>query len=368
MIKLVQNGLFGNNLYSVDSPPMVKRYNECLEDIGLQKTKLKKFHIDGWGWSPEIAEEQKNRFYLSHGLANPFGVIISPKQQNAPIYMPFHSFDREIHKYIFKTYSQQIEDITATCGLWFELDQEISAYRSPQDLLMVDYINVNFYSVDRIMTAAREQRALIREFHDVPQAWSNDELRLKIIESSQKYGDLRFRKFEIPKVPFSAVENYYTLGFNGLYILKGKGNEKPLLIFKDNSSKVSGQLDNSHIEFNIDDPGLLSYLYNKSLISNDIDLFTDHPSLIEIMKDFFLVKAAVEHNEKVEFKDLNTVQKKGLVNRMLQEELLSDVYFELERLLSALQKQEQLDRYITSETLQPYLLHPHPSLSTQESG
>ena len=121
MIKLIETGLFGDNLVAINSPLMVKRYNACLEDIGLTATKLKSFHIDGWGWSPEVAKEQDDRFYLSHGLANPYGIIISPKQENSSIYMPYHSFDVDIHKMIFSQYKEQIVDITAQCGLWFEL-------------------------------------------------------------------------------------------------------------------------------------------------------------------------------------------------------------------------------------------------------
>ena len=63
---------------------MRKRYNECLTDIGIEPTKLKKFHIDGWGWSPEVAKEKDDRFYLSHGIANPFAIIVSPEQKRLP--------------------------------------------------------------------------------------------------------------------------------------------------------------------------------------------------------------------------------------------------------------------------------------------
>ena len=72
MLKLIQSGLFGGRLFHVGTADLVKRYNDCLEDIGLQRTELKEFHIDGWGWSPEIAEEQQDRLYLSHGAANPY--------------------------------------------------------------------------------------------------------------------------------------------------------------------------------------------------------------------------------------------------------------------------------------------------------
>jgi hypothetical protein len=366
MIKLIQNGLFGNNLYEVNNSLMVKRYNSCLKDIGLTPTKLKKFHIDGWGWSPEIAEEQKDHLYLSHGIANPFGIIITPEQEDSAIYMPFHTFDRQIHKMLFKEYRTQIIDITATCGLWFELDQEISAYRSPQDLLMIDFIKINFYSVDRIMNAAKEQRALIREFYDIPQAWSNDELREKIIESSKKYGDLRFRKFEIPNMPFSEVENYFTLGFNGIYVLRSIKNEKPFLVFSNNSSKVSGDDTHGHIEFNITDPQLLSYLYNNDMISNGIGLLKEHPVLAELMKDYILLDAVVKFDSTLKYNELNKTQQKGVIHKILGEHLLPEVYFDLEKLCYSINNDEDLSKISISEELQPFLLHPSDHLQNQQ--
>ncbi|PCJ66025.1 MAG: hypothetical protein COA58_08090 [Bacteroidetes bacterium] len=344
---------------------MVKRYNTCLSDIGLKNTKLKKFHIDGWGWSPEVAEELDNRFYMSHGLANPYGIIISPKQEDSSIYMPFHSFDVAIHKTIFKQYKNQIKDITAQCGLWFELDQEISAYRSPQDLLMIDYMRVNFTSVDRVMFAAKEQRTLIREFYDVKQAWSNVELREKIIESSQKNGDLRFRKFDIPIFPFSDVDNYYTVAFNGLFVLKNLNSEKPLLVHMDNKSSLSAEAKHTHIEYNIEDPQLLSYLYSNNIVSDKTKDFASQKVLLEIAKDYTLVKAALDNNEKTNIAKLSKTQKKGVVNQLLTDGLLPDEYFELERIINLLDNNEKKPSVI-SDCVRTLLLHPDPSLDNNQ--
>ncbi|NNJ55093.1 MAG: hypothetical protein HKP14_03135, partial [Bacteroidia bacterium] len=366
MIKLIQNGLFADNLFAVNNPLIVKRYNNCLIDIGLTPTKLKSFHIDGWGWSPEIAEEQGNRTYLCHGLANPFGIIISPEQEFGPIYMPFHTFDSQIHKLIFKLYKEQIADITAVCGLWFELDQEVTAFRSPQDLLMIDYITVVFYSVDRIMKAAQEQRALIREFYDVPQAWSNQKLRNDIIESSKKHGDLRFKKFEIPNTPFVDIENYYTLAFNGLYVFKNLNSDKPLLVFSNKESAVSGESTHGHIEFNIGDHQLLSYLYNNNIISNDLEIYKSHPILVELIKDFILLRTVNGFDKTIQYHALNKTQKKGVINKLLSEHIMPEEYFELEKLLSILKDDKAIQSYSVSDKLRPYLLHPHSDLKENQ--
>lgn len=358
MIKLIESELFGHNLIEVNNAAMVKRYNECLNDIGLAPTKLKKFHVDGWGWSPEIADEQGDRHYLSHGLANPYGIIISPKQASSSVYMPFHSFDRDIHQSIFSQYNAQITDITTKSGLWFELDQEISAYRSPQDLLMVDYMKVNFFSVDRLMVAAKNQRGLIREFYDKPQAWSNDKLRQDIIDSCKKFGDLRYMKFDIPTHPFNDIDTFYTAAFKGLYVFKRLKNDKPLLVYAGSETTVSGETKHGHIEYNLHDPSLISFLYNAELVSSDLTLYQTNPGLVEVMKEHVLLTALSGLDDVVEYDSLNKNQKKGLINRMAQDGSLPEIYFDFERFYSQLREGGNIGASDISESLRPYLLHP----------
>lgn len=368
MIKLIESELFGHNLVKVNTPSLVKRYNDCLSDIGLANTKLKSFHVDGWGWSPEIAQEQGDRFYLSHGLANPYGIIISPKQAHSPLYMPYHSFDRNIHAAIHSEYAEQIADITSRSGLWFELDQEISAYRSPQDLLLLDYVKVNFVTVDRIMAAAKEQKELVREFYDKPQAWSNDGLRQKIIESCKTHGDLRFMKFDIPSHPYNDINTFYTLAFEGVYVFRKLKNDKPLLVYETKGSDLSGETKHTHVEFQMGDSRLVTFLYNAGLISNDLEIYRANPSLVEVMQEFILLQALSQSSNKVAYHELNKNQKKGIINTLIKEQLLPDAYFDFEHLTRGLKDGSIKDSSDIPNSLREYLLNPSHHLSSQEKS
>ena len=95
MKKLQDVGLYGGGLTLV-SGPLVDRYNECLDMLGIKPVDLKRFHIDGIGWSPEISELLEDEYYLNLGDANSYGIIVSPEQFDQPIYRPFHSFDRDL--------------------------------------------------------------------------------------------------------------------------------------------------------------------------------------------------------------------------------------------------------------------------------
>jgi hypothetical protein len=279
--------------------------------------------------------------------------------------MPYHSFDVAIHKTIYSQYRNQIADITSQCGLWFELDQEISAYRSPQDLLMIDYINIKITAVDRVMAAAQEQRALIRKFYDVKQAWSDPTLRDQIIQSSQEHGDLRYRKFDIPEFPFSDVDNYYTLAFDGLFVLKSLKNTKPVLIHIDNKSSLSAEESHTHLEYNINDPLLLSYLYSNKIVSDNAENSDSQKVLLQIAKDYTLINAALQYDENINVAKLSKTQKKGVVNLLVTEGVLPEEYFEIERIINLLDNNEQKPSKI-SDSVRTLLLHPSGDLQASE--
>jgi len=164
MQKLKEANLYRSELIPI-SGKLVERYNRCLEQLGFKKTKLKTFSIDGLGWSPEIAEERGQLQYLNHGEANQHGIIITPLQKGKPIYVPFHSFDREMMQLVFKTYANQISDITKDSALCLDFDQRIDAFYEPLDLLKYDEIRISFHLVNNLKRAQKEQAKLIEVFN-----------------------------------------------------------------------------------------------------------------------------------------------------------------------------------------------------------
>ena len=110
MQKLKQANLYRNELIPI-SGKLVERYNKCLVKLGFTKTNLTSFSIDGIGWSPEIAAEKKEVFYLNNGEANPHCILITPLQKGLPVYNPFHSYDREVMKLVFQKHGEKINNI-----------------------------------------------------------------------------------------------------------------------------------------------------------------------------------------------------------------------------------------------------------------
>lgn len=217
MNKLKQANLYRSELIPIRGK-LVERYNQCLYTLGFEPTTLDTFLIDGMGWSPDIAEEKNNLNYLNHGEANPHGIIITPLQKGKPIYTPFHSFDREMMKFIFKTYETKINDITRDSAICLDFDQDIDTYYEPLDVLRYDKITIGFKLINDLNKRQDEQRALIAKFNS-KNNFIDEAIHQELLESAREYGDLRDRDLSLPNLSFD-VNTFYTRAYGGVYVLR----------------------------------------------------------------------------------------------------------------------------------------------------
>ena len=161
MDKLKAAGLYGGGLVPV-SGSLARRYNDCLAMLGVTATTLPSFSLDAMGWSPEIALEKKDNFYLSSGEANSNAIIISPEQRHKPAHMPNHSFDRDLMEAVFTAFAKAIKDITKDAALCVHIDQKIDTFYDPFDLLRYDKITVTFELLYELDKRQKEQWNLIK--------------------------------------------------------------------------------------------------------------------------------------------------------------------------------------------------------------
>ncbi|QCX01529.1 hypothetical protein FGM00_15965 [Aggregatimonas sangjinii] len=228
MEKLQKAGLIGGALVSL-SGSLVKRYNECLALLGVKATQLKQFSIDGMGWSPEVAQEKNNNWYLNTGEANVNALILTPLQKDKPVHMPSHSFDRDVMVSVFAAYNREIKDITKDSALIVHLDQNIDTFFEPFDMLRYNTIKVRFTLLNKLLEKQQEQRALIQWFNRKNNFIDKD-VHQKLLESAKKYGDLRHRKLELQPITLK-VNSFYTRAFGGMFVLKDF--IETILVFED---------------------------------------------------------------------------------------------------------------------------------------
>ena len=213
MNKLKQANLYRSELIPV-SGKLVERYNKCLVKLGFTETKLTSFSIDGIGWSPEIAEEKKELHYLNNGDANPHGIIITPLQKGKPVYVPFHTFDRDIMKFVFKVHGNKINDITRDCAICLDFDQNIDAFYEPLDVLKYNTITISFHLINNLDKIKAQQLELVETFNR-GNNFIDETIHQQLLDSAKTYGDLRHRDLDLHVLQFT-TDSFYTRAFGGV--------------------------------------------------------------------------------------------------------------------------------------------------------
>lgn len=306
MQKLKQANLFRSELIPV-SGKLVERYNKCLKTLGFSETKLNSFSIDGMGWSPEVAEEKKDVHYLNHGDANPHGIIISPLQKGKPVYLPFHSFDREMMQHVFRTHGQKINDITRDSAICIDFDQDIDVFYEPLDVLKYDDVSITFRLIDQLEENQKAQLELVEKFNRAHN-FIDENIHQQLLDSAKKYGDLRDRDLKLHPLHFS-TGSFFTRAFDGVYLLRDF--IKPILVFESQDVYKEAIKDTVHdvLIYHIAQPELIDKLKNHIIIECDLEAIVKTANY-ERIKKFELAQhlKEVQHpikdilNDKVLFK------------------------------------------------------------------
>jgi hypothetical protein len=295
MNKLKQANLYRSELIPV-SGKLVERYNKCLKTLGFKETKLDSFSVDGIGWSPEVAEEKNDIHYLNHGDANPHGIIISPLQKGKPVYLPFHSFDREIMQHIFRTHGAKINDITRDSAICIDFDQDIDVFYEPLDILKYDDVSITFRLIDQLEEKQKEQLQLVDKFR-TGNNFIDENIHKELLESAKTYGDLRNRDLNLHPLHFS-TDSFYTRAFDGVYLLRDF--IQTIVVFESKDIYKEAIKDTIHdvLIYHIDQPELVEKLKSHIIIECDLDYIVKTSNYNRIKK-FELYKALQEKEHSV---------------------------------------------------------------------
>ncbi|WP_411895008.1 DUF6638 family protein [Winogradskyella sp. A2] len=360
MKKLKEANLYRSELIPV-SGKLVERYNKCLKTLGFTETKLKSFSIDGVGWSPEVAEEKKDVQYLNHGDANPHGIIISPLQKGKPVYLPFHSFDREMMQHVFRTHGDKINDITRDSAICIDFDQDIDVFYEPLDVLKYDDVSITFRLIDNLEEKQKEQLALVDKFkHD--NNFIDEDIHQQLLESANAYGDLRDRDLTLHPLHFS-TGSFFTRAFDGIYLLRDF--IKPIVVFESKEIYKEAIKDTLHdvLIYHISQPQLIDKLKDHIIIDCNLEEMVKTSNYERIKKfELYQFLDKTEHpikdilNNKVLFKSyLNKIDIKKR-KKVMSVELY-------------LEKLERSNAYkiedIVDQSLYFALHQPHSSLSAE---
>jgi len=263
MQKLEKANLYRNELIPINGK-LVERYNKCLVKLGFTETNLTSFSIDGIGWSPEIAEEKKEIFYLNNGEANPHAILITPLQKGLPIYNPYHSFDTELMKLVFRTHQKKIQNITRDSAICIDFDQNIDVFYEPLDVLKYEEITIKFHLIDNLKKAKKAQLKLIEIFKKDTN-FIDENIHQQLLTSAKKYGDLRQRNINFDAIIYTS-DSFYTRAFGGIFVLRNF--IKPILVFQNDEAYKEAINDTTHdvLMFHISQSELIEQLKDHFII------------------------------------------------------------------------------------------------------
>lgn len=361
MNKLKQANLYRNELILVNGK-LVERYNKCLLKLGFTPTNLTSFFIDGMGWSPEIAEEKNENFYLNNGEANTHAIIISPKQKAIALYNSFHSFDKEIMKAVFKKHAETIKDITRDSALCLDFDQKIDAFYEPLDILKYKDITVKFHLIDNLNKAKADQLQLIEEFKK-DQNFIDEKIHKQLLASAKKYGDLRERTLKLEEVYF-ASGSFYTKAFGGVYLLRDLAT--PMLIFEKEETYKEAIKDTTYdvLMYHISHKELLTKLKSYNVIEFDLEEeFTKKRH--KRMQQFMLASFIKESTHPIKNILQDSILFKSYLNKIAIEDrkkvMSLDIFKEKQKVVRSIKPEDIID-----DQLFIALHKPHSSLKANE--
>ena len=360
MQKLKAANLYRSELIPV-SGKLVERYNKCLVKLGFAETKLTTFSIDGIGWSPEIADEKKDTNYLNNGEANPTGIIISPLQKGKPVYLPFHTFDRDVMKYVFKIHGNKIKDITRDCAICLDFDQGIDAFYEPLDVLKYNKIDIHFHLIDNLDKIQQEQLQLVETFKR-DNNFIDETIHEQLLNSAKTYGDLRNRDLNLHELQYS-TDSFYTRAFGGVYVLRDFIT--PIVVFEDEKWYKEAIKDTNYevLIYHIHQPELMDKLRDHMIIEYDLEKVVK-TKRYERIKKFELVQCLKKTQHPIHDILSNPILYKSYLNKLDIESRKK--VMSVERYL---EKMETSNAFKIADIVDPKLfeaLHqPHSSLEAK---
>ncbi len=348
------------DLVTIGSPALVKRYNDALQALGVAPTALTAFHVDGLGWSPEIADEKGEHYYLTQGWANSFAVVLSIDQRSSRLYAPVMSYERPLMASYYARFGAEIADLTRETALYLEFDQGFSNYTSAQNLLQIRSVTVRSHA-GGLGAVADEQAKLVEQFRDEPLAWFDDSLRRRIIASAKTHGDLRARRLGIPDVVFDGTADFYTPAFGGVFVLRSRGGNAYLIL--EDEAEFEGLTSKRHAVY-LRDPELLEHLQAESLVEIDLAWYRTHLGALRQKREFLLADLFFEHDPETDFAGLTGPQRKGRLLELQSE--VPETLLELEYLITKLERGDRVRPEQLSADLTRLLLRPHDSVTEHQ--
>ncbi|NOC85455.1 DUF6638 family protein [Ruegeria sp. HKCCD6428] len=217
MIRLIEKGLMFGNLVHISSPALVERYNRALQHLAGKTTALTDFHVDISGYSPEVGIELEDELYLNPNGVNRQFILLTTEQKRAPLLNVKFSTSRDILREFIEMNEAQLFALTATDAVAGELVNSVFKLTTPRDLLNLRKIEIEADTTGGTLRKAQQLAGMVERFKTEEDAWFDDVLIAKMIETARETGDVTRNPVRLRHTDFEQ-RNFWTAHFGGLYL------------------------------------------------------------------------------------------------------------------------------------------------------
>ncbi|MBM1310221.1 hypothetical protein JQT66_08590 [Sulfitobacter mediterraneus] len=219
MHRLIKHGLMFGNLFHVDSPALVERYNRALEHLTGKRTELSDFHIDISGYSPEVGDELDDHLYLNHAGVNRQFILLSMEQRSCPLLNTKFSTSREILQQFMDANEAQLFALTARDAVTGELVNSVYDVSTPARLFDIRRVEIEADTTGGTLRDAEKLGGLVDRFKSESDGWFDDVLIAEMITLAGKTGDVIRNPVKLKQMGFDQ-RNFWTAHFGGLYLFQ----------------------------------------------------------------------------------------------------------------------------------------------------
>ena len=219
MMRLLKAGLIYGDLFRVDTPAMVERYNIALEGLTGRRTALTDFMIDISGYAPEIGDEFDDPLYLNPNGCNRQFIILSTAQKDCPLVNAQFSTSHDILRRFIEDNESQLFALTARDAVAGELVNSVLQLSEPAQLFDIRKIVVEADTSGAHLKDAARLQSKIEEFSVRPDAWWDDVLIADMITLSKRTGDVTRNPIMFSQTTYEKG-NFFTEHFGGIYAFR----------------------------------------------------------------------------------------------------------------------------------------------------
>ena len=253
MKRLIEKGLMFGNLVPVTSAQLVDRYNRALKSLTGKETRLKDFHIDLSGYSPEIGDEFDDVLYLNPNGCNRQFILLTTAQKTAPLLNAKFSNSRPILRRFIEENEAELFALTTRDAVAGELANSVFDLSSPERLFDIRQLKVEADTTGSHVAEGQKLAEKIDRFKSEDDAWWDDVLIAEMIGLAKTTGDVT--RNPITLKPLTVDQgNFWTAHFGGIYIFRDVPH--PAAISVGNKDQI-GPLPIAHV-FDLNDRNMVA--------------------------------------------------------------------------------------------------------------